>query len=169
MMFEEKLEEVIAGLSCCTGDQDASCEGNCPYFKGYYLDDCTDRLKADALEVLKGLQSKSGDLISRSALLDELSRRLSIVDMVSVAEIVESVPAVDAESVVHAQGGCEYCLEDSDGYRRGFGAFSLHNPFHANEWEISTGHCKPRQIYFCPMCGRKLAEPPQEVAECPRN
>jgi hypothetical protein len=57
--------------------------------------------------------------------------------------------------------GCEYCLEDSDGYRRGFGAFSLHNPFHANEWEISTGHCKPRKIYFCPMCGRKLSEPPK--------
>lgn len=57
--------------------------------------------------------------------------------------------------------GCEYCLEDTDGFRRGFGAFSLHNPFHANEWEISTGHCKPRKIYFCPMCGRKLSEPPK--------
>ena len=58
---------------------------------------------------------------------------------------------------VQNQKGCEYCLEDTDGYRRGFGAFSLHNPFHANEWEISTGHCKPRKIYFCPMCGRKFA------------
>ncbi len=58
------------------------------------------------------------------------------------------------------ESGCEYCLEDQDGYRRGFGAFSLHNPFHASVWEISTGHCKPRQIYFCPMCGRKLTEPP---------
>ena len=63
---------------------------------------------------------------------------------------------------VREEGGCEYCLEDRDGYRRGFGAFSLHNPFHASGWEISTGHCKPRKIYFCPMCGRKLTEPPKE-------
>lgn len=44
----------------------------------------------------------NGDLISREALLAELSKRLSIVDMVGVAEIVESVPAVEAEPVVHA-------------------------------------------------------------------
>lgn len=36
----------------------------------------------------------SGDLISRSAVLAALSRELSIVDMIRVAEIVESVPAV---------------------------------------------------------------------------
>ena len=52
--------------------------------------------------------------------------------------------------------GCDYCRDDADGYRVAFGAFSLHNPFHNGEWEISTGHCKPRQIYFCPMCGRRL-------------
>ena len=51
-----ELDKVIRALECCTGDQDSSCEGNCPYFKGYYLDDCTDRLKADALEVLKEYQ-----------------------------------------------------------------------------------------------------------------
>lgn len=55
----------------------------------------------------------SGDLISHSALLAELSRRLSIVDMVSVGEIVGSVPAVEAEPVVHAhwvmRGGRRYC------------------------------------------------------------
>ena len=52
--------------------------------------------------------------------------------------------------------GCEYCKEDSEGYRTMFGAFSITNPFHCNEWFINTGHCKPRKIYFCPMCGRKL-------------
>lgn len=35
-----------------------------------------------------------GDLISRSAVLAALSSRLSIVNMIGVAEIVESVPAV---------------------------------------------------------------------------
>jgi hypothetical protein len=58
---------------------------------------------------------------------------------------------------------CKFCQEDKDGCRAMFGAFSIHNPFHGSTWEIATGHCKPRQIYFCPMCGRKLSEPPKEV------
>ena len=58
--------------------------------------------------------------------------------------------------------GCKYCKEDKDGYRVMFGAFSIHNPFHGNIWEIDAGRCKPRRIYFCPMCGRKLTEPPKE-------
>jgi hypothetical protein len=57
--------------------------------------------------------------------------------------------------------GCEYCKEDSDGYRKMFGAFSITNPFHGKEWFINTGHCKPRQICFCPMCGRRLPQPPK--------
>lgn len=57
--------------------------------------------------------------------------------------------------------GCEYCKEDNDGYRKMNGAFSITNPFHGSVWNIETCHCKPRQIYFCPMCGRKLPEPPK--------
>ena len=57
--------------------------------------------------------------------------------------------------------GCEYCKEDSEGYRKMIGAFSITNPFHGNVWNIETYHCKPRQIYFCPMCGRKLPQPPK--------
>jgi hypothetical protein len=48
----EKLDKVIAGLECCQ-NEDSPCDKNCPYFKGYVLDDCTDRLRDDALEVLK--------------------------------------------------------------------------------------------------------------------
>lgn len=58
---------------------------------------------------------------------------------------------------------CEYCEEGIDGYRTMFGAFSIANTCHGNAWTISTGHCKPRQIFFCPMCGRKLPTPPKEV------
>ena len=73
------------------------------------------------------------DLISRQAVLAALSSRLSIVDMVSVAEIVESVPGVEAEPVVHAHWGlrdlcgdgcslipyCSNCGEhDGVGYER---------------------------------------------------
>ena len=62
---------------------------------------------------------------------------------------------------VQQQCGCEYCKEDSDGFRRMFGAFSLVNPFHGKTWQIHAGKCKPREIYFCPMCGRKLPQPPK--------
>ena len=55
--------------------------------------------------------------------------------------------------------GCEYCKEDNEGFRKMFGAFSITNPFHGNVWNIETRHCKPRQIYFCPMCGRRLQQP----------
>ena len=57
--------------------------------------------------------------------------------------------------------GCEYCQEDSEGFRRAFGAFSLVNPFHGKTWQIHAGKCKPREIYFCPMCGRRLPQPPK--------
>lgn len=62
---------------------------------------------------------------------------------------------------VHDLDGCEYCNEDSDGYRKMIGTFSITNPFHGNVWNIETCHCKPRQIYFCPMCGRRLSQPPK--------
>ena len=58
--------------------------------------------------------------------------------------------------------GCEYCNDDRDGYRKMIGAFSITNPFHGNVWNIETCHCKPRQIYFCPMCRRMLSELPKE-------
>lgn len=54
------------------------------------------------------------------------------------------------------ENGCDYCQEDREGYRRTFGAFSIRNPLHGDEWFINTGHCKPRQIFYCPMCGKKL-------------
>ena len=62
---------------------------------------------------------------------------------------------------VQEPDGCEYCNEDSEGYRKMLGAFSITNPFHGSEWFINTGHCKPRQIFFCPMCGRRLPQPPK--------
>lgn len=57
--------------------------------------------------------------------------------------------------------GCEYCKEDREGFRRMFGAFSLVNPFHGKTWQIHAGKCKPREINFCPMCGRRLPQPPK--------
>jgi hypothetical protein len=68
---------------------------------------------------------------------------------------------MDHGVTVQEFGGCEYCKEDSEGCRKMFGAFSITNPFHGKEWFINTGHCKPRQICFCPMCGRRLPQPPK--------
>ncbi len=56
---------------------------------------------------------------------------------------------------------CDYCQEDVEGYRKTFGAFSIVNPSHGHIWQIATPYRKSREIFFCPMCGRKLAEPPK--------
>lgn len=87
----------------------------------------------------------SGDLISRRAVLAALSSRLSIVDMVRVAEIVGSVPAVEAEPVVHAH----------------WEKFKHPSGTHG----IRCSHCKTvngRRSKRCPECGAHMDE---EVAE----
>ena len=81
-------------------------------------------------------------------------------------EMVDPIEAVadyllDSGVTVQEQDGCEYCKEDNEGYRKMIGSFSITNPFHGNVWNIETCHCKPRQIYFCPMCGRRLPQPPK--------
>lgn len=48
------------------------------------------------------------DLISRQAVLDALSRKLSIVNMVGVAEIVESVPAATDTDVLESVEFCDF-------------------------------------------------------------
>ena len=57
----EKLKKVIAGLECCR-NEDISCKYNCPYFEKYTLDNCTDRLKDDALTVIGRLREENRDL-----------------------------------------------------------------------------------------------------------
>lgn len=51
---------------------------------------------------------------------------------------------------------CSFCHEDSDGFYEAHGAFYLTNPFHADKYYLNTGHCAPREIKFCPLCGRGL-------------
>ena len=87
-----------------------------------------------------------------------------------IAETIELYPSEREELAdgliahgvtVQELDGCEYCSEDCEGYRKMICAFSITNPFHGNVWNIETRHCKPRQIYFCPMCGRRLTKPPK--------
>jgi hypothetical protein len=93
-----------------------------------------------------GIMAKD-DLISRRAVLAALSSRLSIVDMVGVAEIVESVPAVEAEPVVHAHWVTAYEFDFGIGEER------------------KTGHnCSRCGLYYtkkrdrCPDCGAHMDE-----------
>jgi hypothetical protein len=76
-----------------------------------------------------------------------------------IEELADDVMDIITHSeTVQELDGCEYCKEDSEGFRRMLGAFSLVNPFHGKTWLIHAGKYTPREIYFCPMCGRKLSK-----------
>ena len=51
---------------------------------------------------------------------------------------------------------CPYCHEDREGHFKMFGAFSLRTPFHKGDYYLNGGNLKPRRIYACPLCGRRL-------------
>lgn len=56
------------------------------------------------------------------------------------------------EQVEKVFPGCPYCKEDPDGYVQKFGAYSIQGG------ELTTGHCKPQKINFCPHCSRPLTD-----------
>lgn len=96
----------------------------------------------------------------REKLIEILRKPIFPHELVDPTEAVADY-LLDSGVTVQELDGCEYCNEDSEGYRKMIGAFSITNPFHGNVWNIETCHCKPRQIYFCPMCGRRLPQPPK--------
>ena len=59
---------------------------------------------------------------------------------------------VSREQVEKVWPGCPYCKEDGEGYVKKFGAYSIQNG------ELTTGHCKPQKIKFCPHCSRPLTD-----------
>ena len=61
------------------------------------------------------------------------------------------------EQVEKAWPGCPYCKEDGEGYVKKFGAYSIQNG------ELTTGHCKPQKIKFCPHCSRPLTDEAVEM------
>lgn len=73
---------------------------------------------------------------------------------------ITALRPVSREQVEKVWPGCPYCKEDSDGYVQKFGAYSIQNG------QLTTGHCKPQKIKFCPHCSRPLtAEAVQIVME----
>ncbi len=64
--MDDLREKVIRGLDYCTKERLERCDYDCPYFD---VDGCSDQVKLDALSLLKAQEPKTGDAISRSALL----------------------------------------------------------------------------------------------------
>lgn len=59
---------------------------------------------------------------------------------------------VSREKVEKVWSGCPYCKEDGEGYVQKFGAYSI------LDGEVTTGHCKPQKIKFCPHCSCPLTD-----------
>lgn len=53
---------------------------------------------------------------------------------------------------------CSFCQEDREGFYAMLGAFYITNPFHAGKYYLNAHRCKPREIMFCPLCGRRLED-----------
>lgn len=70
---------------------------------------------------------------------------------------IKALRPVSRELVEKVWSGCPYCKEDFDGYVQKFGAYSIQNG------ELTTGHCKPQKIKFCPHCSRPLTDEAVEM------
>ena len=79
---------------------------------------------------------------------DSLYRRRK--EMAEIA--LTALRPVSREQVEKVWPGCPYCKEDGEGYVQKFGAYSIQNG------ELTTGHCKPQKIKFCPHCSRPLTD-----------
>ena len=65
---------------------------------------------------------------------------------------LDALRPVSREQVEKVWPGCPYCKEDGEGYVQKFGAYSIQNG------ELTTGHCKPQKIKFCPHCSCPLTD-----------
>ena len=74
-------------------------------------------------------------------------RQVQALDMALTA-----LRPVSREQVEKVWPGCPYCKEDGEGYVKKFGAYSI------LDGEVTTGHCKPQKIKFCPHCSRPLTD-----------
>ena len=84
---------------------------------------------------------------------DSLYRRRK--EMAEIA--LSTLRPVSREQVEKVWPGCPYCKEDGEGYVQKFGAYSIQNG------ELTTGHCKPQKIKFCPHCSRPLTDEAVEM------
>lgn len=142
-MFEKKLDKVIAALEIHKNIGDGESCPKCPYEE--YEIYCLTVLERDALELLKEYRKcltgfeMSGDLISRSALLESIEgtdwytircdgtasegapcEEVAWYKATDMYAALENAPAVEAEPVVHAhweflndyQSRCSHCRSE---------------------------------------------------------
>ena len=86
---------------------------------------------------------------------DEREDGLNYTEAIEIA--IAALRPVSREQVEKVWPGCPYCKEDGEGYVQKFGAYSIQNG------ELTTGHCKPQKIKFCPHCSRPLTDEAVEM------
>lgn len=101
--------------------------------------------REEAIEELERLLSHWDDLEN-----GKRSFRWYSKDAVEVA--ITALRPVSRERVEKVWTGCPYCKEDGEGYVKKFGAYSI------LDGEVTTGHCKPQKIKFCPHCSCPLTD-----------
>ena len=101
-------------------------------------------------------QEEAIELVCYGDWLNILMLHLGDDDINRLAEamciIGNALRPVSREQVEKVWPGCPYCKEDGEGYVQKFGAYSIQNG------ELTTGHCKPQKIKFCPHCSRPLTD-----------
>ena len=90
-------------------------------------------------------------------LIDEGIYDLSEHDKDAVEIALSALRPVSREQVEKVWPGCPYCKEDGEGYVQKFGAYSI------LDGEVTTGHCKPQKIKFCPHCSCPLTDEAVEM------
>ena len=93
------------------------------------------------------------DILQLSPTLDETG--CSVTEAMKVA--LSALRPVSREQVEKVWPGCPYCKEDGEGYVKKFGAYSI------LDGEVTTGHCKPQKIKFCPHCSCPLTDEAVEI------
>ena len=106
-----------------------------------------------AIKRLKTLKARCERLVVSSNRGPEEWRK----DAEAVDFAISALRPVSREQVEKVWPGCPYCKEDGEGYVQKFGAYSIQNG------ELTTGHCKPQKIKFCPHCSRPLTDEAVEM------
>ena len=110
-------------------------------------------IREEKIKRLKALKARCERLIVSSDRGPEEWRK----DAEALDLSLTALRPVRREQVEKVWPGCPYCKEDGEGYVQKFGAYSIQNG------ELTTGHCKPQKIKFCPHCSSPLTDEAVEM------
>ena len=109
--------------------------------------------REEAIVQIYGLKKYCEDMADS----DESGSYVFDLDVQALDLALSALRPVSREQVEKVWPGCPYCKEDGEGYVQKFGAYSIQNG------ELTTGHCKPQKIKFCPHCSRPLTDEAVEM------